>query len=115
MLKAVVMTRRPILLVFCFREREITEDSSLKEVSCWDSHCSHRIKFSFLPYCISQCSFSKLKSGKAIWAESTSVSLGNSMNMNRNRKNVLCERPCAGNSGWSNDVFDLHETEIRTD
>lgn len=112
-LKAVPMTRTQILLVFCFRESEIPEDNSLKEVSCWDSHCSHRIKFPLLPYCVSQPMLPKLKNGKVVWAEGTTVSLGNSMN--RNRKKGLCKRPCICNGGLGNDVFDLHETEIRTD
>lgn len=44
-LKTVAVIRTLILLVFCFREKEIPGDRSLKEVSCWDSHCRHRITF----------------------------------------------------------------------
>lgn len=111
-LKAGAMTRTPILLVFCFREREIPKDSFLREVSCWDNHCSHRIKFPFLPYCVSQSMLSKLRVGKQFWQKAP-VSLGNSMN--RNRRKGLWKRPSICNGGWCNDVFDLHETEIRTD
>lgn len=93
-LKAEEKAKTPILLVFCLREREISEDSSVKVMTWGIATVTIGLIFSsslIMSYNPSIQTWSRK------WAGGTTVLLGNSMNRYRNK--ALCKRPCVGNDG----------------
>lgn len=109
-LKVAATTGTPILLIFCFRESNISENSSLKEVSCWDSHGGHRIVFSPSLLCLT-IHVIQTQGGKVVLAEGTRELLGYSMN--RNRKKGLLKRSVYSMVAWAM-ICLIYVTEIRT-